>query len=202
MHVRRSKRSITEPMITTIIFDCFGVLCVGARRYAMSRCPAQLRPQLDNLFDQADYGHITTDEFNEQGAQLLSITKEAFHDMLRRQLHRLDEMTAFVHSLRKRYSVAMLSNANDTVIGSLFTPEELRELFDDVVVSSSIGMIKPDERLFELAATRLDRLPEECVMIDDVARNIDGAKRAGMRGVVFTDLQQCKVALQELGVHA
>ena len=39
-------------------------------------------------------------------------------------------------------------------------------------------------------ADKLHLCPEECIMIDDMADNINGARLAGMHGVVFFDPEQ------------
>lgn len=189
-------------MIKAIIFDCFGVLCIGARTYAVQQCPVEKRQQLDDLFDQADYGYITTQEFIEQGAELLELDIPAFNDMIHKRYAYDESMLALIRRLRGSYKVALLSNANDTIIEELFPSELRKDLFDDVVVSSSVGLIKPDVRLFEYAIRRLDLVPEECVMVDDIEQNITSAARIGMKGIVFTDRVQCERALEELGVHA
>jgi HAD superfamily hydrolase (TIGR01509 family) len=47
-------------------------------------------------------------------------------------------------------------------------------------------MIKPDPNIFKFTSHKMGILPEECLMIDDMQDNIDGAKAAGMQGVVFS----------------
>lgn len=189
-------------MIKAVIFDCFGVLCVGARTYMMQQCQTNRQNELSDLFDQADYGYVTTAEFNEQAAALLDMDSSTFDTMAHQRYAHDESMLALVRSLRRTHKTALLSNANDTIIGELFPPSLQAELFDEVVVSSSLGMIKPSRQLFDYTATRLDVLPEECVMVDDIARNITGAAEAGMDGIVFTDHAQCVRALAERGVHA
>ena len=185
-----------------IIFDFFGVLCVGSRSYAMGQCPESSQPQLDELFRQADYGFITAQEFRAQAADLLGVSVEAFLRMMNNQYRRDETMLAGIKALRTRYKTALLSNANDAIIGELFTPQEQQELFDEVVVSSNVGMIKPQKELYELTAARLGVLPEECVMIDDIESNITGAKNAGMQGIVFENRQQYERELREMGIDA
>jgi putative hydrolase of the HAD superfamily len=189
-------------MIQSIIFFCFGVIYMGARSYAVSHCPVSLRPRLDELFDQADYGFLTTDEFIAQAAELIGDSPAHFNEMLNRQYHRDEKMIELIRALRPRYKVGLLSNSNDSVIRRLFSESELDELFTNVVISSEVGIIKPSPEIFELAAIRLDSTPDECVMIDDVACNTDAARSVGMEGIVFTDAAQCREQLQELGVDA
>jgi 2-haloacid dehalogenase len=60
------------------------------------------------------------------------------------------------------------------------------ELFADIVVSGDEGVAKPDPAVFELLRERVGRPLEECVFIDDSARNVAAAAAAGMDAVWFT----------------
>ena len=57
------------------------------------------------------------------------------------------------------------------------------ELFDDVVISAEVGMRKPEERIFALAADRLGLPPRSCVFIDDIEGNIVAARALGFVAV-------------------
>ncbi|MNT59631.1 Alpha-D-glucose-1-phosphate phosphatase YihX [compost metagenome] len=82
-------------------------------------------------------------------------------------------------------------------MNGLFSPAEQAELFDVVVLSSDIGMTKPNPAIFEFTATKLGLLPEECIMIDDLLLNIEGAQQTGMKGVVYSTIEQAKRAIDE-----
>ena len=61
------------------------------------------------------------------------------------------------------------------------------EMFDAWVISGEVGMRKPEERIFLLAAQRLGLPPEQCVFIDDIQANVDAAEALGMAGVLHRD---------------
>jgi epoxide hydrolase-like predicted phosphatase len=61
------------------------------------------------------------------------------------------------------------------------------ELFDAWVISGEVGMRKPEERIFLLAAERIGLPPEQCVFIDDIQANVDAAAALGMAGVLHRD---------------
>ncbi|MGH3300096.1 MAG: HAD family hydrolase [Streptosporangiaceae bacterium] len=64
-------------------------------------------------------------------------------------------------------------------------PRELfPELFDAVVISSEVGMRKPELRIFRHAAQLLGLHPAECVFIDDIDANVAAAERVGFTGVL------------------
>lgn len=95
-------------------------------------------------------------------------------------------MIDYVRTLRPRYKVALLSNVGRGVIDRLFSAGELAELFDVVVLSSEVGIVKPDTAIFNFTSDKLGISAEECLMVDDLEVNIDGAVATGMQGVVFT----------------
>jgi putative hydrolase of the HAD superfamily len=102
----------------------------------------------------------------------------------------VDRMLAFfdpdpeMHSLVQR---ARTSGVRTGLVsnswGSTQPWDDLRELFDTVVVSCAVGARKPELPIYEIAAARLDIPPAHCVFVDDFARNIDGAVATGMTGV-------------------
>jgi putative hydrolase of the HAD superfamily len=93
-----------------------------------------------------------------------------------------DDMLDLVRELRHSgLRTGLLSNSwgiSDSYPRHLFS-----ELFDDVVISGEVGMRKPEERIFSLAAGRLGLAPEQCVFIDDVEGNITAARAFGFMAV-------------------
>jgi putative hydrolase of the HAD superfamily len=57
------------------------------------------------------------------------------------------------------------------------------ELFDVVVISSEVGMRKPEERIFRHTAALLGLDPRECVFIDDIEANVAAAQAVGLVGL-------------------
>jgi len=58
------------------------------------------------------------------------------------------------------------------------------------VVSGEEGIIKPEPEIFLIAAERLKVKPEECLFIDDIERNVEGAKAVGMIGIQYVSNAQ------------
>ena len=58
--------------------------------------------------------------------------------------------------------------------------------FKDIVISSFVGVCKTHLRIFGLALRRFGVAAGDCLFIDDVAANVDGAKAAGIAAVQFT----------------
>jgi HAD superfamily hydrolase (TIGR01509 family) len=58
-------------------------------------------------------------------------------------------------------------------------PDGFEELFDVLVLGPSIGVRKPDPEVYRRVAGLLGRRVGECVVVDDSARNVRGAREAG-----------------------
>ena len=87
-------------------------------------------------------------------------------------------MLDLIRSLRRAgLRTALLSNSwgNGDYPRHLFPG-----LFDVVVISSEVGMRKPEERIFRHTAALLGLEPQECVFIDDVQANITAAQGVGL----------------------
>ena len=57
--------------------------------------------------------------------------------------------------------------------------------FDGIMVSSSVHLIKPDTRIYELLCNTYSLKPEECIFIDDRPENVEAAEAVGMKGIIF-----------------
>ncbi len=58
------------------------------------------------------------------------------------------------------------------------------ELFDAVVISGEEGLHKPQPEIYRLGAERAGLPPEECVFVDDLRENCEGAEAVGMTAVL------------------
>ena len=105
-------------------------------------------------------------------------------------------MYQVIRELRgKGVQTALLSNS----WGSGGYPrQDFPGLFDAVVISSEVGMRKPEQRIFLHAAELLNVAPAECVFIDDLEANVRAAIGCGMTGMHHTDPADTIVRLTEL----
>jgi putative hydrolase of the HAD superfamily len=100
----------------------------------------------------------------------------------------------FLRSLRPECKVCLVSNAWSG-LREYITLNEFGDVFDYMVISAEVGLMKPDPRIYHLALEEVNALPEESVFLDDMPANVDGARAVGMSGIHFT---QPDKALEEL----
>ncbi len=74
------------------------------------------------------------------------------------------------------------------------------QLFDHVVISGEVSLLKPDRRIFELVAQKAQRAPAECLLIDDAAENIAVASSIGFQTLHFKSAESLETRLTELGI--
>ncbi|MDR2239072.1 MAG: HAD-IA family hydrolase [Zoogloeaceae bacterium] len=100
--------------------------------------------------------------------------------------------------------LAILSNELDLFYGKALRQrvDVLRHV-DCIVDATYTGILKPDPRAYTLCLERLGLPAAACVFVDDQSRNVDGARRAGMRALQFDITQPAasyRRALALLGV--
>lgn len=82
------------------------------------------------------------------------------------------------------YDVYLLSNAASnhnkywpTVPGN--------DLFDGIVVSAYVKYVKPQKEIYSYLLDTFGLNKQECIFIDDIAKNIEAAEEVGIKGILF-----------------
>lgn len=100
------------------------------------------------------------------------------------------------------YGIYLLSNASsDFHVRREGIPA--LSLFDGVLISADYKLLKPEKEIYLALFEKFSLNPEECYFIDDVHKNIDGARAAGMDGHCYYhgDIEILKEALKEKGIR-
>lgn len=94
-----------------------------------------------------------------------------------------------LEALHKRFKLGLVSDAQRPFFDPEVAMTHLHRFIEEtaMIVSADHGYRKPDPRLFERALERLGTPADRTVYIgDDVARDICGAKNAGMGAILIT----------------
>ena len=73
--------------------------------------------------------------------------------------------------------------------------------FDAFIASCDVQLLKPDEKIFKLALEKADVLPSETIYIDDLAENVQSAKKMGMDAILFKGYQHLVAQLEDRGIR-
>jgi HAD superfamily hydrolase (TIGR01509 family) len=185
--------------IRAIIFDFFGVMRVDVRTLLSQNYP-EASDELHDLAKQVDYGNMDREEFLNTVSRMVGLSRHDFVTQYWQNNPKNEKVYEWIRSVRKtnKYKVGLLSNVGKGTISEFLSEDEARELFDEVVLSSEIGMVKPNTDIYEYAAKQLGVKTAEGIMIDDRQENVDGAKKAGMQAVLFESYEQAKSEVDKL----
>jgi len=112
-------------------------------------------------------------------------------------------MLAWQQQLKARgLLTAILSNMGDSVLDNMKREFDWFSRFDVLVWSYQLHIAKPDPAIYHYVLNKLGTRPEETLFIDDKAINIDAAHALGMKGLVFTNVEQLRVDLVAYGLDA
>jgi len=159
---------------------------------------------LSALLQQYESGRLTSEAFGRQVCELMGLDlahsefAAAWEDIFW-----LNEPVAqLVSDLKSRgYRLVMGSNTN-AMHARFYLKQFAQALapFDRLVLSHEVGHIKPRAE-FYLACVEAAGVPAgECIFIDDLAENIEGARAAGLRGIVFTEIDSLVAELIREGI--
>jgi len=93
-----------------------------------------------------------------------------------------------------------LSNWSTETFPRVLQKYDFFDLFDDMVISGDVKLVKPDPAIFNLLLSKIDYSASECVLIDDSLPNIDTAKELGFTTIHFTSAEQLQLELQEINL--
>jgi FMN phosphatase YigB (HAD superfamily) len=112
------------------------------------------------------------------------------------------EICSLIPRLKTRYRLLLGSNTNALHSRHFLKQfQEILSLFSAVVLSHDIGVRKPQAGFFQHCQILAGCLPAECLFIDDLPANIEGARAAGLQGTVYVPGEDFLGRLRGLGVR-
>ncbi len=188
-------------MFKNIIFD-FGQVLVSFDPYYMTKayikdendCRLSMDVIFDRLYwDRLDKGTITDNEVKEgicsRLPNRLHEKAMAVYDNWMFHLPFIEGMKELNLDLKKQgKKLFLLSNISIGFSEKYKLVPEINEvlsLFDGLVLSGPIGLIKPYKDIFNHLLSKYSLDASECIFIDDNEKNIEGAKKAGIEGYLF-----------------
>lgn len=95
-----------------------------------------------------------------------------------------DDVFQTIPTLNRQYKLAVVSDAWPS-LEDVFRAAGLRDYFSAFVISSALGVTKPDPRMYTAALRQLQIAPEAAVFVDDNPQNCHGAKALGIRSILL-----------------
>jgi 2-haloacid dehalogenase len=99
-----------------------------------------------------------------------------------------------------RYALYALSNWPAEKFALVRPQYPFFEWFDGMVISGEVGLVKPDQAIFELLLERVGRPADECLFVDDDITNISVARELGFQTILFRSALRLETELQRRGI--
>jgi putative hydrolase of the HAD superfamily len=124
----------------------------------------------------------------------------ALFDHVRAALTPIGPTVELLRELRERSDLKLygLSNMSETIFAYLDGRHDFFKLFDGIVVSAAVKLLKPEPEIYEHLRARFELDFTESVFIDDLARNVESARGVGLPAIQFTSTDQVRRELAAL----
>ena len=195
--------------IRAVFFDLGGVILRTEYQAPRERLAERLNmtyEELNKIVFESDSGRkasiglISADEhlaavtrrLGRPASEASAIREEFFAgDVLDRSL------LEFIRSLRPRHKTGVISNAWPD-LRSYLVENKIEDVFDVLVVSAEVGVMKPEPKIYQIALDQLKIKPGEAVFVDDMSSNVEAARTLGMQGILFRSPEQTTDKLKEI----
>ena len=167
-------------------------------------------PIMLEFFRQSDIyhqGNMTEDEFYQLACDLLQVCmldQSDFFDAFNSIISELNsEIVDLIKKIRdsNKYKLIALSNVNSSHWEYILKKKwDFVECFDTLVLSHEIHLIKPNPKIFEYAIKKAGCKPSQILYIDDGLNNIRSAKKLGIIGIKYTNIDELVKELTEFKI--
>lgn len=186
----------TGVVIKAVIFDFFGVI-ISDEYWQLIQQDRQADSVFQDYSDDVNAGRIGWAEFVRKVADATGASIDEVNAMYAsEQINPL--VVGLLNKLRGDYKTGLITNAHHEHLVPLLEQHLLSDLFDTIVVSSELGIVKPNPAIFEHALDDLGIAPQEAIYIDDLERHVLAARALGMQAIQYHDFASLKRELDAL----
>lgn len=198
--------------ITTLFLDIGGVLLTNGWDHDIRR-KAAIKFNLD--YDEMNERHHLTFDTYEEGKIDLdtylnrivfykerSFARQDFKAFMYAQSKPFPEMIELIRALKNQYClrVAAVSNEGKELTNFRVQQFNLSEFIDFFISSCFVHYRKPDEDMFRMSLNIAQVQPEQVVYIDDRSMFIEVARDLGINGIVHSNYEATRKALEGFGL--
>lgn len=196
------KHSVVKPLYKAIVFDFFGVFCASMATNWFEKAASDYEAQktvFQALCTESDLGKLTRLEFTQKAAQLAGVSVAEAEKGIEAEVVINVELVAYTRKLKAAgYRTACLSNGGHEWTLKVITDHNLGDLFEAVILSADLGIVKPDPNMYLCTLEKLELPDSEVIFVDDREANVTAAEACGMRGLVFANTASFIEDMQEL----
>ena len=186
-------------MVKAIAFDCFGVLTDDPwEQFVSSFEPGVQVQRARDVHRLYDAGKITKQSAASEIRQLLGRAFVELEDLPYIKVAKNVDLLHYISQLKHDFTIVLLSNIGNDWITKTFLTSDEQQLFEQIILSYRVGLVKPDKRIFQLALTSLNVLPEELIFVDDKEHNCNAAKKLGIQAICYKNLYNLRIDVERI----
>ena len=169
-------------VLTTNVFESFRAFCEreGLEPDAVKKLFKERGEGLD-LLRQLERGQLSNEQFSPRIGALLGVSDTT--NLTHRLFAEVGPDEPMVEAVKQAKRAGIPTGLISNSWGDRNQYDDL-DMFDAVVISGDVGLNKLDPAIFRLGAERVGLPPEECVFVDDLKENCDGAEAVGMTAIL------------------
>jgi putative hydrolase of the HAD superfamily len=164
-----------------------------AQAYAGNGAVSPIHGLEDGTLPAAEFERTLAERLRTRGGMAV-----AAEGLLLRMFAAFEPVEAMYAALRKARAAGVRTCLLSNSWGNAYPRERFGEIFDAVVISSEVGLRKPDQAIFRHALDLLGLPPGACAFIDDIEHNVRAAEELGIVGVHHTDAESTVPRLERL----
>lgn len=115
-------------------------------------------------------------------SDILGLTSDLVYNSLKYKF--FEDGLHVIPNLAKNYKLAIVSDAWPS-LESVYEAAGLRNYFSSFIISSQLGVVKPDAKMYQTALNELGVDPSRAIFIDDNLKNCLGARNIGIHSVLL-----------------
>jgi epoxide hydrolase-like predicted phosphatase len=187
-------------VLTTNVFDSFRAFCEDEQLdpEAIKRLFREDQRALE-LVRALERGNLSEVDFAERFGRLLELEPERRSGLVDRMFGHIRPDEEMVEALRRARAQGIRTGLISNSMGAgRYDRSTFPDLFDGVVISGDEGIHKPQPEIYELGCERVGLAPGECVFVDDLRENCEGAEAVGMTAVLHRGSERTLPRLEEL----
>jgi putative hydrolase of the HAD superfamily len=183
-----------------LVFDFFGVISSEVAPFWLAKylSASQAAAAKATIVQAADRGTLSQDELFSSLAELAGVPPAEVEHEWQSLVHIDARMVDLVRAFASQCKRGLITNAPSPFVRAVLDRYTLAGLFDAIIISSEVGLAKPDREIYQRLLALLSVKAADALMIDDNADNVAGAIAAGMDGLLFHSYEQLRAALSSL----
>jgi putative hydrolase of the HAD superfamily len=171
-------------------------------KFDMAEIPTRIRAA--GLLEPFETGRMSNEEFQRRFCAALEMDGMPFQEFrdLWSGIFPAETLVSekLIAGLGARNRLFLLSNTNDIHFQWIHERYPHLKHFHDYVLSYRVGALKPSAAIYEAAIQLAGCEPSECFFADDIAENVEAARRSGIDAVLFTGEKNLKLELAKRNI--